>query len=122
MAIFESRIHALRIEPHPGSDRLDIAAVGHFRCIVAKSSFADGDLGLEPLFLPGGGPPESWIWRTLRRAPEEYAGPLRLGSVEMTDIAGRREAETSRYGMAEHVVRLREQIKAWKRGPRARTP
>lgn len=28
---------------------------------------------LEPLFLPGDGPPEAWIWRMLKRAPDEYA-------------------------------------------------
>lgn len=28
---------------------------------------------LEPLFLPGDGPPEAWIWRRFERAPDDYA-------------------------------------------------
>ncbi len=58
MAIFESRIHALRIEPHPGADRLDIAAVGGFRCIVVKGSFADGDLAA---YIPEGAVCPDWL-------------------------------------------------------------
>ena len=44
MATFESRVHALRIELHPNADRLELAVVGGFRCVVGKGAFADGDL------------------------------------------------------------------------------
>ena len=41
---FESRVYALRIEPHPNADRLELAAIGGYRCVVGKGSYADGDL------------------------------------------------------------------------------
>ena len=41
---FESRVYALRIEQHPNADRLELAAIGGFRCVVGKGSFVDGDL------------------------------------------------------------------------------
>jgi hypothetical protein len=28
---FESRVYALRIEPHPNADRLELAAIGGYR-------------------------------------------------------------------------------------------
>ena len=58
MATFESRIHALRIEPHPNADRLELAAVGGFRCIVGKGSFADGDLAA---YVPEGAVCPDWL-------------------------------------------------------------
>ena len=38
---------------------------------------------LEPLFLPGDGPPEAWIWRRLERAPEDYASLLGMTASAM---------------------------------------
>ena len=58
MATFESRIHALRIEPHPNADRLELAAVGGFRCIVGKGSFVDGDLAA---YVPEGAVCPDWL-------------------------------------------------------------
>lgn len=46
---------------------------------------------LEPLFLPGDGPPEAWIWRMLKRTPDDYA-PL-LGTTEPAMRASLREVE-----------------------------
>ena len=58
MAAFESRIHALRIEPHPNADRLELAAVGGFRCVVGKDSFTDGDLAA---YIPEGAVCPDWL-------------------------------------------------------------
>ena len=58
MATFESRIHALRIEPHPNADRLELAAVGGFRCVVGKGSFSDGDLAA---YIPEGAVCPDWL-------------------------------------------------------------
>ena len=58
MATFESRIHALRIEPHPNADRLELAAVGGFRCVVGKGSFTDGDLAA---YIPEGAVCPDWL-------------------------------------------------------------
>ena len=58
MATFESRIHALHIETHPNADRLELAAVGGFRCVVAKGSFADGDLAA---YIPEGSVCPDWL-------------------------------------------------------------
>ena len=58
MANFESRIHALRIEPHPNADRLELAAIGGFRCVVGKGSFADGDLAA---YIPEGAVCPDWL-------------------------------------------------------------
>ena len=58
MASFESKIHALRIEPHPNADRLELAAVGGFRCVVGKGSFTDGDLAA---YIPEGSICPDWL-------------------------------------------------------------
>ena len=44
MADFESLVYRIGVEPHPNADRLDLAAVGDYRCVVGKGSFKDGDL------------------------------------------------------------------------------
>ena len=44
MAEFESKIYRIGVEPHPDADRLDLARVGDFRCVVGKGNFEDGDL------------------------------------------------------------------------------
>ena len=46
---------------------------------------------LKPLFLPGDGPPEAWIWRRFERAPDDYA-PL-LGMTASVMRARHREIE-----------------------------
>lgn len=38
---------------------------------------------VQPLFLPGETPPESWIWETLRSRPKEYAKKLGLSVVDL---------------------------------------
>ena len=58
MAVFESKVHRLRIEPHPNADRLELAAVGGFRCVVGKGSFADGDLAA---YVPEGAVCPDWL-------------------------------------------------------------
>ena len=58
MAAFESKVHALRIEPHPNADRLELAAVGGFRCVVAKGAFAAGDLAA---YIPEGAVCPAWL-------------------------------------------------------------
>ena len=58
MATFESKVHTLRIEPHPNADRLELAAVGGFRCVVGKGSFADGDLAA---YVPEGAICPDWL-------------------------------------------------------------
>ena len=58
MATFESRVHALHVETHPNADRLELAAVGGFRCVVAKGSFADGDLAA---YIPEGAVCPDWL-------------------------------------------------------------
>ena len=55
---FESRVYALRIEPHPNADRLELAAIGGFRCVVGKDSFADGDLAA---YIPEGAVCPDWL-------------------------------------------------------------
>ena len=58
MATFESRVHALRIEPHPNADRLELAAIGGYRCVVGKGSFTDGDLAA---YIPEGAVCPDWL-------------------------------------------------------------
>ena len=58
MATFESRVYALRIEPHPNADRLELAAVGGFRSVVGKGSFLDGDLAA---YIPEGAVCPDWL-------------------------------------------------------------
>ena len=58
MATFESRVYALRIEPHPNADRLELAAIGGFRSVVGKGSFVDGDLAA---YIPEGAVCPDWL-------------------------------------------------------------
>lgn len=51
MATFESKIHALQIEPHPNADRLELAAIGGYRCVVPKGRYEPGDLAA---YIPEG--------------------------------------------------------------------
>ena len=55
---FESRVYALRIEPHPNADRLELAAIGGFRCVVGKDSYVDGDLAA---YIPEGAICPEWL-------------------------------------------------------------
>lgn len=41
-AVIVTRLRA--VEPHPAADRLDLAVVGDFRCVVGKGQYKDGDL------------------------------------------------------------------------------
>ena len=58
MATFESRVYALRVEPHPNADRLELAAIGGFRTVVGKGSFVDGDLAA---YIPEGAVCPDWL-------------------------------------------------------------
>lgn len=44
MATFESRIHQIELEPHPNADRLELAVIGGYRCVVQKGQFLPGEL------------------------------------------------------------------------------
>ena len=44
MADFDARIYSVIMEPHPDADRLEIARVGGYACVVAKGQFRTGDL------------------------------------------------------------------------------
>ena len=44
MADFESLLHFIGVEPHPDADRLELATVGDYKCVVAKGAFRDGEL------------------------------------------------------------------------------
>lgn len=45
MATFDVRVRRLdQVLPHPNADRLELAAVGGYRCVVAKDQFQAGDL------------------------------------------------------------------------------
>ena len=58
MATFESRVYALRIEPHPNADRLELAAIGGFRSVVGKGAYVDGDLAA---YIPEGAVCPDWL-------------------------------------------------------------
>ena len=62
MASFESKIHALQIEPHPNADRLELAAIGGFRSVVGKDSFVNGDLAA---YIPEGAICPDWLIQEL---------------------------------------------------------
>ena len=47
-------------------------------------SVADGyGYSIQPLFLPGEGAPEAWIWQTLENHRDDYAEPLGIGSANL---------------------------------------
>lgn len=58
MADFMAKIHALRIEPHPNADRLELAAIGGYRSVVLKGQFKDGDLAA---YIPEGAVCPDWV-------------------------------------------------------------
>ena len=51
MAEFESTIHAVTVSPHPNADRLDIAQVADYMCVIGKDSMKTGDLAA---YIPEG--------------------------------------------------------------------
>ena len=58
MATFEAKIHRIRVEPHPNADRLELAAIGGYRCIVAKGQYQSGDLAA---YIPEGAVCPDWL-------------------------------------------------------------
>lgn len=44
MATFEVKVYQITVEPHPGADRLELAAIGDYRCVVGKDLYKTGDL------------------------------------------------------------------------------
>ena len=62
MAVFESKVHALKVEPHPNADRLELAAVGGFRCVVQKGAFKNGDLAA---YIPEAAVCPEWLIKEL---------------------------------------------------------
>ena len=46
MSTHECPVVRVRLEPHPNADRLAVAAVGGYRCVVKKDDFSDGDLAV----------------------------------------------------------------------------
>lgn len=44
MADFAVVTHHVKIEEHPNADRLEIARIGDYRCIVVKGEFQNGDI------------------------------------------------------------------------------
>lgn len=44
MSSFAVRVVPITIEPHPNADRLELAVVGGFRCVVGKGLYQTGDL------------------------------------------------------------------------------
>ena len=58
MATFESRVYALGVEAHPNADRLELAAIGGFRCVVAKDEFQSGD---QAAYIPEGAVCPDWL-------------------------------------------------------------
>ena len=51
MAEFESKIYEIKVRDHPHADRLDIAMVGDFRCVIGKNSMKTGELAA---YIPEG--------------------------------------------------------------------
>ena len=51
MAKFEVSVHTVKISPHPGANRLDIAQIDGYSTCVAKDSLRDGDLAA---YIPDG--------------------------------------------------------------------
>ena len=58
MSVFECKVHVIGVEPHPNADRLDLAVVDGYRCVVAKGQFADGDLAA---YIPEGAVCPEWL-------------------------------------------------------------
>ncbi|MCY3986242.1 MAG: RNA ligase (ATP), partial [Candidatus Dadabacteria bacterium] len=44
MSTFDVRIHRITIEPHPNADRLELAVIGGYRCIIGKDQYRTGML------------------------------------------------------------------------------
>ena len=50
---------------------------------MLKSAATQYGQSIQPLFLPGDGPPEAWIWQTLENQQEEYANLLGVAPGEL---------------------------------------
>ena len=46
MASFECLVYKVIVEPHPDADRIEVARIGGYTCIVLKDQFKTGDLAV----------------------------------------------------------------------------
>ena len=53
------------------------------REVSLKSTAAEYGQSIQPLFLPGNGPPESWIWQALEKQRDDYAALLGIAPADM---------------------------------------
>lgn len=44
MSTFEVKVYQIQVEPHPNAERLELARIGDYRCVVGKDLYKDGDL------------------------------------------------------------------------------
>lgn len=62
MASFEAKIYRVTIETHPKADRLEIAKIGAYNCIVGKGEYRTGDLAA---YVPEGSLCPDWLIQEL---------------------------------------------------------
>ena len=62
MSTFECPVVRVSIEKHPDADRLDIATVGGYKCIVGRDQFKTGDLAV---YVPEQSVLPEWLLKTL---------------------------------------------------------
>ena len=50
---------------------------------MLKNTASQYGQAIQPLFLPGNGPPEAWIWQTLEQQRDDYAGTLGIAPTDL---------------------------------------
>ena len=69
MATFQTPLVSIGgIEPHPNADRLELATVLGYTCVIRKDAF---HIGQQVVYLPEGGVVPEWLCRALNLWDEE---------------------------------------------------
>lgn len=96
MATFQTPlVHISEVEPHPNADRLELANVLGYTCVVRKGAFRPGQ---EVVYLPEGGVVPEWLCRALNLWDEEK-GKGRLAGKQGRRIKATRLRGTLSQGL-----------------------
>ena len=86
-----------------------------------KSAADEYGVSIHPLFLPGNGPPEQWIWQMLRKRADVYAALVGAPSPEEMERRMREITQTME-GMVQQGDRSKAELEAFASESNRTTP
>ena len=77
MSTFQCKVSQIKVHPHPNADRLELAQVGDYRCVIGKGLYQTGDL---VVYIPEAALVPEWALRHYGYWNEEAGKGLLAGS------------------------------------------